>query len=143
MAIEIRHRGDVAIVTPKGTFSGDKETAELQSRIQALADEGNRKLVVDLGNWTRMGDAPSGILMGAAVDYGSRQGRMKRCRVGKRDRGFFSMIRLERFVDMYETEDEAVASFEKISPPGAGPARWGPGAGEPARQAGVQVGLVI
>ncbi len=119
MSVEVRYRGDVAIISPTGDLVNFGEvTLELTRRIRDLAAAGNQKLVVDLGDARVCGVQPLGFLIAARDYYRKRGVDVRLCRISGHARDILQGKMLAPVLRIYATEDEAVASFEETSTPG-------------------------
>lgn len=104
-------RGDIAIVSPEGSMTGGDETLLLEKLVAELAEQGNRKLVVDLSRVNLMTSRSIGALVWAYTHYANREGRVKLCGLGRRLKNIFIWTQLLKVFENFETLDEAVASF--------------------------------
>lgn len=112
MSLDVRTSGDVTILTPKGMLLGGKETDELQGKIKELADAGNRKLLINLGQTTFMNSVSLGVLIGGHTNYAKRGAQLKLCAVDKKIQSIFVVTKLSLVFETYEGEDEALKSFK-------------------------------
>ena len=112
MSLEVRSVGDVTVLTPKGMLLGGKETDELQAKIRELAEAGNKKLLIDLGKTTFMNSVSLGVLIGGHTSYAKRGAKMKLCAVDKKIQNIFVVTKLSLVFEVYDTEKEALKSFE-------------------------------
>ena len=112
MSLDVRTVGDVTILTPKGMLLGGKETDELQAKIKELAEAGNKKLLINLGQTTFMNSVSLGVLIAAHSNYAKRGAKMKLCAVDKKIQNIFVVTKLSLVFDVYDTEQEATKSFE-------------------------------
>ncbi|MBI4364302.1 MAG: STAS domain-containing protein [Candidatus Latescibacteria bacterium] len=111
MSLEVRTVGDVTVLTPKGMLLGGKETDELQGKIKELAEAGNKKLLINLGQTTFMNSVSLGVLIAGHSNYAKRSARMKLCAVDKKIQNIFVVTKLSLVFDVYDSEDEALKSF--------------------------------
>ena len=112
MSLDVRTSGDVTIITPKGMLLGGKETDELQSKIKELVEAGNKKLLINLGQTTFLNSVSLGVLIGAHSSYAKRGAEMKLCQVDKKIQNIFVVTKLSLVFDVYDSEKEALQSFE-------------------------------
>jgi anti-sigma B factor antagonist len=99
---------DVAVLELKGSFLGGNETAELKTAATDLFEQGNRKLVLDLGGVTYLNSMGIGTLVSLYTMYAKENGRLKLCGVGKSIENTFVITKLVSIFDIEETRDEAV-----------------------------------
>jgi anti-sigma B factor antagonist len=112
MSLEVRTAGDVTVLTPKGMLLGGKETDELQGKIKELAEAGNRKLLINLGQTTFMNSVSLGVLIAGHSSFAKREAKLKLCAVDKKIQNIFVVTKLSLVFDVYETEEQALASFK-------------------------------
>jgi anti-sigma B factor antagonist len=106
----------IAILTPKGYLSGGDETDELERAIKALADGGNKSLIINLSETQHLNSTALGVLISAHSSYVRRGGQMKLCAVDKRIENIFVITKLAMVFDVYPTEEQAIASFAESKP---------------------------
>ena len=112
MSLEVRTAGDVTILTPKGMLLGGKETDELQAKIKELAEAGNRKLLINLGQTTFMNSVSLGVLIAGHANYSKLDAKLKLCAVDKKIQSIFVVTKLSLVFEVYDEEAEAIASFK-------------------------------
>jgi anti-sigma B factor antagonist len=112
MSLDVRTSGDVTILAPKGMLLGGKETDELQAKIKELAEAGNKKLLINLGQTSFMNSVSLGVLIAGHSSYANRGAQLKLCAVDKKIQNIFVVTRLSLVFETYETEDEAIKSFK-------------------------------
>jgi anti-sigma B factor antagonist len=112
MSLDVRTSGDVTILAPKGMLLGGKETDELQAKIKELAEAGNKKLLINLGQTTFMNSVSLGVLIAGHSSYANRGAHLKLAAVDKKIQNIFVVTRLSLVFETYETEDEALKSFK-------------------------------
>lgn len=106
----------IAILTPKGYLSGGDETDELERAIKALADGGNKSLIINLSETQHLNSTALGVLISAHSSYVRRGGQMKLCSVDKRIENIFVITKLAMVFDVYPNEEQAIASFAESKP---------------------------
>ena len=111
MSLDVRTVGDITILSPKGMLLGGKETDELQGKIKSLAESGNNKLLINLGQTSFMNSVSLGVLIAGHSNYAKRNAKMKLCAVDKKIQNIFVVTKLSLVFDVHETEDAAVKSF--------------------------------
>jgi anti-sigma B factor antagonist len=109
-ATEIADKG-IVIIEPKGNFVGGDETDELRATIKKYADEGNLKLVIDLGQVLYLNSTALGVLISAHSNYTKREGKIKLCQLNKNLENLFVITKLALIFDSYATQQEAIDSF--------------------------------
>ncbi len=109
-ASELTDKG-IVVIEPKGNFVGGDETDELRDTIKKYSDEGNKKLVIDLGNVLYLNSTALGVLISAHSNYSKREGKIKLCQLNKNLENLFVITKLALIFDSYSTQEEAVNSF--------------------------------
>lgn len=113
--MKIQKVGEVAIVSPRGWLVGGAETDELEDAIRALLTEGNRRLVLDLGEVAMLNSLAVGALVGCRQSYRSREGHVALCGLNTRIVRMFLLTQLNMVFELHETLEQAMASFEHVA----------------------------
>ena len=103
--------GNTIVLKLKGNFVGGDETDELQNSIKKLSENGNLKLVIDLGEVSYLNSSALGVLISAHANYTKREGKVKLCQLNKNIENLFVITKLSLIFDTYPSEMEAVAAF--------------------------------
>ncbi len=106
---------DIAIMEPVGSIIGGDEIDELKVKVHDLLDQGNRKLVLDLGKITYINSMGIGALVHIYTSYERRQGKIKLCNLGKLVKNVFVITKLSSVFDVLGTREEAIQSFRNNS----------------------------
>jgi anti-sigma B factor antagonist len=102
---------DIAIMEPVGSIIGGNETDELKVKAHDLLDQGNRKLILDLGKITYINSMGIGTLVHIYTSYERLQGKIKLCNLGKIVKNVFVITKLSSVFEVLETREEAIQSF--------------------------------
>lgn len=102
---------EIAVLEPRGSLIGGEETDELKAKAHDLLEQGNRKLVLDLGGVTYINSTGIGALVGIHTMYTKSQGKIKLCNMAKGVQNVFVITRLSSVFDVEETRDIAVKNF--------------------------------
>ena len=113
---DVRVLDDVVVLTPHGMLLGGNETDALEEKIKELDQNGNVKLLVNLGKTTFMSSVGLAVLFLAYTKYAKRGGTVKLCAVDKRIHQLFVLVRLALVYgdNVHETEEEALTSFRAM-----------------------------
>jgi anti-sigma B factor antagonist len=103
---------DVAVLELKGSFLGGDETNELRAAAKDLFEQGNRKLILDLGGVNYLNSMGIGALVGIYTMYAKDKGRIRLCKMGKGIQNTFVITKLVTIFDIEETREEAVRKFQ-------------------------------
>lgn len=109
--LKSRQVGTISILTPRGYLTGGSETDELEAAIKQLGADGNKHLVINLAETQHLNSTALGILIQAHTSYLRRGGQMKLCAVDKKIQNIFVITKLSLVFDVYEGEEQAIASF--------------------------------
>lgn len=102
---------DVAILELKGSFVGGNETSELKTAATNLFEQGNRKLIIDLGGVNYLNSMGIGSLVSVLTMYAKGQGKIKLCAMGKSIQNTFVITKLISVFEVEETREDAVKKF--------------------------------
>jgi anti-sigma B factor antagonist len=102
---------DIAVVEPRGSLIGGEETDELKAKARDLLEQGNRKLVLDLGGVSYINSSGIGALVGIHTMYTKAGGKIKLCQMGKGVQNVFVITRLASVFDLEETREAAIKKF--------------------------------
>jgi anti-sigma B factor antagonist len=112
MHIDEKITGDVAIVKVTGDITlnqgGD---VLLKDKIQSLLQQGQRKIVLDLGGVSYVDSAGLGQLVQIHATARNKGGRLLLVNVTKRLKDLLVVTKLVTVFDSYDSEAEALASF--------------------------------
>ena len=105
--------GQVVIIEPKGSLVGGDETDELKKTVQSLLEQGNRKLIIDLGSVEYLNSSAIGALVSAHTSYMNRQGKMMLCNVNKSITNVFVVTKLSTIFNNAEKREDAIFAIAK------------------------------
>ena len=103
---------NIYIHEPKGSFIGGDETDDLKFAIKEVAEKGNSKLIIDLGDVMYLNSTALGVLITAHANYKKREGEIKLTRLNKNLENLFVITKLSLIFDCYNSNEEAVTSFK-------------------------------
>ncbi len=103
---------NIYILEPKGSFIGGDETDDLKFAIKEVAEKGNSKLIIDLGDVMYLNSTALGVLISAHANYKKREGEIKLTRLNKNLENLFVITKLSLIFDCYNSNEEAVTSFK-------------------------------
>ncbi len=105
--------GKIVILELRGNYVGGDETDELRDDIKKLSEQGNLKLVIDLGEVSYLNSSALGVLIAAHANYTKRGGQVKLCQLNKNLENLFVITKLSLIFDAYPSQVEAIAGFSK------------------------------
>jgi anti-sigma B factor antagonist len=103
---------DVAILEPRGSLIGGEETDEFKAKAKDLIEQGNKKLVLDLGGITYINSTGIGALVGIHSAYQKAHGKIRLCNVAKGVQNVFVITKLTGVFDVEEDREQAIKSFK-------------------------------
>jgi anti-anti-sigma regulatory factor len=92
---------DIAVLEPRGSLIGGEETDELKAKAKDIIEQGNKKLVLDLG-----------ALVGIHSMYQKVGGQIKLCNVAKGVQNVFVITKLTSVFDVEEDRNKAINSLK-------------------------------
>jgi anti-sigma B factor antagonist len=112
MEIVEREEGDVTVLVLKGRFivgDGDEVFRDILNR---LIQDGRYKILLNLNEVTYLDSGGLGALVSKYISLCKRGGDMKLCRVHARPLRVLGITKLMTVFECFETEAEAIKSFE-------------------------------
>ena len=111
MKISARHNQGVTILEPKGKITiGVGDVALRQSVIEAL-DAGSKSILIDLAEVTTIDSSGIGELVSAYTTVTNRGGKLRLLSLPPKVQDILQITQLVTVFDVFENEDDAVASF--------------------------------
>lgn len=77
----------------------------------ALIVEPKAKIVLDMGELQFVDSAGIGALLSFLKSLSAVQGEVRLCNVTKQVRGLLELVRVDRFLKVFDSRDDAIASF--------------------------------
>jgi anti-sigma B factor antagonist len=112
MHIDEKANGEVTVIKVTGDITlnqgGD---VLLKDKVQSLLQQGQRKLVLDLGNVSYVDSAGLGQLVQIHATTKSKGGSLRLANVTRRLKDLLVVTKLVTVFDSYDSEAEAVGSF--------------------------------
>ena len=111
MEFEVKYRKDDAILRLSGDILGD-DRITLNEKIQELADRGSKNIVLNLKEVGLMDSVGLGMIVACHTSLARRQIRIVLSDVGKSVKYLLTITKLDRIFEIYDTEDDALASLQ-------------------------------
>jgi anti-sigma B factor antagonist len=112
MQLEERSVGDIVIVTVKGDITLNKGSdVVLRDKVRSLIQQGQLKLVIDLGHVSHMDSAGLGELVHAYATTKNKGGSLKLLGLTKRLKDLLAITKLATVFESFDQEADAIASF--------------------------------
>jgi len=112
MEISTRYRDNVAILDITGEIIGEARF-DLNTAIQEQIDSDRAGLILNLEEVPMMDSVGLGILIAAYTSIARKGTKMVLLNVGRSIRYLLVITKLDRILEKYDDEDEAVRSFQK------------------------------
>jgi anti-sigma B factor antagonist len=77
----------------------------------AVIAEPKAKIVLDVGELQFVDSAGIGALLSLVKNLSASEGEIRLCNVTKQVRGLLELVRVDRFLKIYDSREEAIASF--------------------------------
>ena len=117
MSFEIGERqiGAVTILDLAGKLTIDQDAQRLKDKINSLILQQHTKVVLNLGEVSYIDSGGLGQLVASYGSLSKTTGGLKLLNVNKRNHDLLSITRLVTIFDTYDSESEAVKSFDSPS----------------------------
>ena len=115
MVIEERVVGDVTILDLKGKMTLGEGDELLKDKINSLIHQQHTKVVLNLGDVSYIDSGGLGQLVASYGSLSKTTGGLKLLHVNKRNHDLLSITRLVTIFETFDSEDEAVKSFDRPS----------------------------
>ncbi len=112
MKLDIEAINRVTILRLSGKLMGGSDAELLKKVVRKLMEQGNRRVIADMGNVKWINSTGIGILMTACTTLRKNGGDLKLMRVSDRIQSILYVTKLNLIFDCFESEKEAVRSFE-------------------------------
>ena len=113
MQIEERAVGDVTVVTVTGDITLNKGgDVILKDKINSLLQQGQKKILLDLGRVAYVDSAGLGQLVQVKVTASRNTAELKLLNITKRLKDLLVVTRLSTVFDSFESEAEGLSSFK-------------------------------
>jgi anti-sigma B factor antagonist len=111
--LDVRQQGEVTVVRFRGPVRLDGPEAEgiAEQLLSLVQDAGRCRLVVNLGGVQALNSATLGKLITVHKKALPLGGRLALCCTGHHLQQILETVKLSVLIGLYETEEEAVASF--------------------------------
>ena len=112
MHISERKIGDVVVVDVSGKITlGEGGDAVLKDKMRSLVQQGQTKLLLNLGEVSYVDSAGLGEIVQSYATVNKNGGTLKLLNVTKRIKDLLSITKLLTVFETYDSEAEAVTSF--------------------------------
>jgi anti-sigma B factor antagonist len=116
MKITSKKVGDVMVLEASGKIVGDDSLQmrrEVAGWIGEVPEDQKLKIVLKLNGVSMMDSAGIGALVSSYTTVQKRQGRLVLAGLGRGLQNLITITQLAKIFDVYETEEQALSSFEE------------------------------
>ncbi len=107
-----RRVGDVTILELEGRLVLEEREIPLRDYVNRLVAEGRVKIVLDMRNVTRLDSAGIGMLVSKYLTACGKGGSLKLLQPTVHSRYLLEITKLSTVFEIFESEDEAIRSFD-------------------------------
>lgn len=113
MKISTRKVGDVTIIDVPGKITLGEGDIQLRKKIHELFEQGEKKILINLGNVSYIDSAGIGELVAAYTAAKNRGVTLKLCNLTRKISDLLTIAQLITVFETYKTEEEALESFKE------------------------------
>lgn len=113
MSVKLTNRqvGDVTVVDAAGRITLGEGASAFRDTIRNLADNGNKKLLVNLGDVTYIDSSGIGEMVSSYTTVTNHGGQLKLLNLNKRVKDLLQVTKLYTVFEVFDDEASAVRSF--------------------------------
>lgn len=113
MKMEIRRSGEVVVMRPEGRIALGQNETTMRDRLKELLENGEKKIVLDLGDVTFMDSTGLAELITAHVTAERYDAEIKLASVGRNISKLLDITKLVYVFGIFDSSEAAVRSFEE------------------------------
>jgi len=111
MKIPARHRDGVTILEPQGKITIGVGDVALREAVNGALESGARSILINMQGVTTIDSSGVGELVSTYTSVSNRGGKLKLLRLPPKVTDILQVTQLITVFEVYDDEDEAVASF--------------------------------
>ncbi len=111
MKISTRERDGVTILEPKGKITIGVGDVALREAVLEQLEAGHKKILIDMSGVGTMDSSGIGELVAAFTSVNNRGGKLKLLKLPPKISDILQITQLITVFEVYDDEDEAVASY--------------------------------
>ena len=111
MKISTRERDGVTILEPKGKITIGVGDVALREAVLEQLEAGHKKILIDMSGVGTMDSSGIGELVAAYTSVNNRGGKLKLLKLPPKISDILQITQLITVFEVYDDEDEAVASY--------------------------------
>ncbi len=112
MKIDVQHHRGVTVLSPKGKITIGIGDVALRDAIQEALDAAARSLLINMSGLTTIDSSGVGELVSGYTTVTNRGGKLKLCELPPKVMDILMVTQLITVFDVYDTESEALDSFD-------------------------------
>lgn len=110
--ISERKAGDVTILDMDGKITIGEGSVALRTAIRRLLEEGKKKILLNLAKVNYIDSSGIGELVSSFTAIGKENGQLKLLNLTQKLQDLLTITKLLTVFDVYDSEEEALASFK-------------------------------
>jgi anti-sigma B factor antagonist len=112
MNLQIDERGNVILIQIMEERLDAHNSTDLKTRMLDLFEEGKNNMVVDLGGVRFVDSSGLGALVSGFKNASARNGNLKLASLQPQVQSMFELTRLHRVFEIFNSSEDALASFQ-------------------------------
>ena len=104
--------GDITVVALTGEYLDASTVKEFKAGIEQITSEGSKKVIFDMSNLQFIDSSGLGAILSCLRKLNGSGGDLKICGMTKPVRALFELVRMHRIVEIYDSQDEALKTYE-------------------------------
>jgi anti-sigma B factor antagonist len=114
VTLSVRRTNDVRVVDVSGRVTLGDGASVLRDALRAMANEGEKKILLNLGALTYLDSSGIGVLVGSFATLRNQGGHLKLLNLTGRVKDLLLITKLYTVFEVYEDEAVAVDSFSDV-----------------------------
>jgi anti-sigma B factor antagonist len=111
MKLNVRQMGDISVVDVSGRIALGEATSELRNSLRELVSEGQKKILLNLGDVSYVDSTGIGELVGGYASVSNQGGQLKLLNLTKRVTDLLQITKLSTVFEVFDDEAAALRSF--------------------------------
>lgn len=113
MKLDIERSGGVVVMRPEGRIALGQNETTMREKLRELLENGETRIVLDLGEVTFMDSSGLAELITAHVTAERHNAEVKLASVGKNIAKLLDVTKLSYVFEIFDSSEDAVRSFEE------------------------------
>ncbi len=114
MKFKVKEEGNIVVIEVSGKIMGGEETTLFHGKIHEYINNDKKQFIIDLANVDWMNSVGLGMLISALTTVKNAGGRLVLANITKIE-SILTITRLISVFEHYDSRQEAIDSFEKVS----------------------------